>query len=127
MIEQYNNDTIAIFSSQNKVSGFEIHRETEVKKYSITGIEDGSIFVVREYSPSEAIIGVVHNSKTSSILLYSLINGTIVKQEKVDFPIDNVLKVTDNWIAMCTTEDEGNSSVKIQGCFGEKENKTQIT
>lgn len=105
MVEKYSNEALAIFSSQNKVSGFEIQRgRYDNKKYVITGIEEGSIVAVQEYSPSEAIIAVMHGGKTSTILLYSLTNGQVQRQEKIDFPVDNLVKLADNWIAMCTTE-----------------------
>lgn len=105
------------------MTGFEIQRgKGDNKKYTITGIEEGSIVAVQEYSSTEAIVAVVHGGKTSTVLLYSLTNGQIMKQEKVDFPIDNLVRLSDFWISICTTEEEGNSTIKAQACFGDSNN-----
>jgi hypothetical protein len=39
MIEKYSNNAVAIFSSQNRVSGFEIHNGVESKKFTLDGIQ----------------------------------------------------------------------------------------
>lgn len=105
VVEKYNNNAISIFSSQNRATGFEIQTGIkDIKKYAIAGVDEGTIIAVQEYSPNEAIIAVLHGGKTSTVLLYALNTGQVVKREKVDFPIDNLIKVSDFWIAMCTVE-----------------------
>lgn len=121
-MEKFNSQSIVIFSSQNRVTGFEIQTGiTDKKKFEIKGVEEGTILAVNEFGPNEAIIAVGHGSKTSSVLLYSLVSGQVLKTEKVDFQIDNFVRQGDGWVAICTTEDEGNSALRIQPCFQEGE------
>ena len=122
-VERYSNEGLVIFSTQNRVTGFDIQKgKTDIKKYAIAGIEEGTIVAVQEYSETEAIVAVVHNGKTSTVLLYSLATGNTVREEKVDFPVDNLVRLGDYWVAICTSEEEGDSHLKVQACFGEGQN-----
>lgn len=123
MVERFSSEAIAIFSGQNKVTGFKIQRgQSDSKSYKINGFDEGSIVAVQEYSASEAIVAIVHGAKTSTVVLYSLVTAKVIKQEKFDFPIDNLVKLADSWVGICTTDEEGNSTLKVQGCFGNEKN-----
>jgi len=67
----------------------------------------------------------VHNNNISTVVLYSLNTGTNIRTQSVNFPLDGIVKVGDNWVAICTTEEEGNSSVKVQNLFGDSENSVE--
>lgn len=58
------------------------------------------------------------------MLLYELSTGQICRSEKVDFSVDGFIKMPGFWIAMCTPELEGKSSVQVQTCFGLGSNKS---
>lgn len=104
--DKYNSSGVmSVFSNQNKGSSFELEKGDNSTKYEVKGIEDGVITVIKEYSNTEAVIGFVHNQKTSTVVLYSLNTATNLKTEKIDFPIDNVFKVGENWVAICTSEE----------------------
>jgi hypothetical protein len=123
MIEKYNNNSVAIFSSQNRVTGFEIHNGIEKKQFGLDGVAEGSIIAVQEYSPNEAAVAIIHNGKTTTVLLYSISTAKKDKEQSVDFPIDGFVKLGDNWVVICTTEEEANSSIKVQGVFRDGDNK----
>ena len=104
VFDKYNSSGASVtFSLNNKSNVFEIQRDDITSKYEFTGVEEGVISLVKEYSATEAVIGVVHNQTTSTAVLFSLNQQTNARVEKIPFPIDNILKVGDNWMAICTT------------------------
>lgn len=58
-VEKYSNNAISIFSTNKGVMKFQIQTGVkEIKEYAITGVEEGTIIIVQEYSPNYAIIAL---------------------------------------------------------------------
>lgn len=106
------------FSGTANSNTFQLIKNGAPSTYNLgAGIEQGTIKVVKEYSNTEAIVALTHGEKTSTIILFNLSTGTNLKVTSFPFPIDMVLKVSDNWIGIATVGDDEESNLKVKACF----------
>jgi len=65
------------FSGANNSNSFQLIRNGVSTTYNLGALkEQGAIKVVKEYSNTEAVVALVHNEKTTTVLIYTLSTGT---------------------------------------------------
>ena len=69
-------------------------------------VEQGAIRLVKQYSATEAVVALLHNEKTSTVVLFNLESGATMRKTSLTFPFDNVFKTNDVWIAIATLGDD---------------------
>lgn len=130
MFEKYNGQgSIVSYAGSGNANSFNILTNGESKTYNLAGgLEAGSIKVIKQYSPTEAVVALVHDENNqekkghTTVVLFSLESGTNLKVSKIPFPVDNVFKLNDAWVGIATVGDDDESNVKVQVVFSGDEN-----
>lgn len=122
IFDKYNNSgVVASYSGSGNTNSFNlIKADGTSSTYTLNGeIEAGAIRLVKEFSATEAVVGLLHNEKTSTVVLYNLSSGTNVRKTVLEFPFDEVFKSNDSWIAIATMGEDEESNIKVQPVFQE--------
>lgn len=125
IFDQYNNaGLVASYNGSGNTDRFNLIKEDGTfSTYAVNGVEAGAIRLVKEFSATEAVVGFLHNEKTSSVVLFNLTSGANVRVTSLTFPFDSIFRASESWVAIATVGDDEESNVKVEPVFSDE--KTQ--